>query len=200
MFSYSCVKNEFHTYTLWNEDKSTCMKIVPERGGIVNQFKVNNQDILYRDDESVYDHKAIIRAGIPILFPICGNLDNDTYNVEGRKYSIKNHGFSRDFPWKVEDIWIKEQEASIVISQESNQDTLKVFPFKYKLIYKYTLKSDALEIEATFINSDNVSFDFYAGFHPYFYIPDKEKVNLSILSESVVDTLGDGYIDNSLNF
>lgn len=69
--------------------------IVPERGGIVTEFKVGDKRILYLDEETLEDLEKNVRGGIPILFPQAGSLS------ETSKYPLKQHGFARNMPWEV---------------------------------------------------------------------------------------------------
>jgi len=46
------------------------------------------------------DKTKSIRGGIPILFPICGNL-NVSSSVFGKDYlQLTQHGFARDLQWQ----------------------------------------------------------------------------------------------------
>ena len=57
------------------------LRIVPERGGLVSEWLCNGREVLYFDQERYADPAKSIRGGIPVLFPICGNLPDDCLDV-----------------------------------------------------------------------------------------------------------------------
>ena len=54
------------------------LRIIPERGGLVSGWCCGGREILYFDQGRYADPSKSIRGGIPVLFPICGNLPGDT--------------------------------------------------------------------------------------------------------------------------
>ena len=59
------------------------LRIVPERGGLVTEWCCDGREMLYFDQERYADSSKSIRGGIPVLFPICGNLPGDVLPVNG---------------------------------------------------------------------------------------------------------------------
>ncbi len=158
------------TYVLRDED--SYIKVVPERGGIITEFCVNEAEIFYLNRETLLDREANIRGGIPILFPISGQLHNGEYELNGKTYKMKNHGFARNMPWEVVDI-STEGELSITLRLESNEETRQSYPYDFEVLFKYILKKDTLIIEQQYKNLSNGDMPFYAGFHPYFKTAEK---------------------------
>ena len=74
------------------------LRIIPERGGLVSGWSCGGREILYFDQDRYADPSKSIRGGIPVLFPICGNLPGDVLPVDGVDYPLKQHGFARDLP------------------------------------------------------------------------------------------------------
>ena len=60
----------------------------------------------------------------PVLFPIIGNLKNNTYFYLGKSYQLPRHGFARDMDFEVE----KHSQKEIVFLLKSNEETKKL-PF-----------------------------------------------------------------------
>ena len=56
-------------------DKNNYIKFCPERGGVITNWVSDGNEILYFDKTRFMDKTKSIRGGIPILFPICGNLN-----------------------------------------------------------------------------------------------------------------------------
>ena len=57
----------------------------------------------------------------PFLFPIIGNLKNNTYSYLGKSYQLPRHGFARDMDFEVE----KQSRQEIVFLLKSNSETKK---------------------------------------------------------------------------
>ena len=53
------------------------LRIIPERGGIVSEWRCKGREVVYFDQERYANPANSIRGGIPVLFPICGNLPGD---------------------------------------------------------------------------------------------------------------------------
>jgi len=59
-------------------DKNNYIKFCPERGGVITNWVSDGNEILYFDETRFMDKTKSIRGGIPILFPICGNLNTSS--------------------------------------------------------------------------------------------------------------------------
>jgi galactose mutarotase-like enzyme len=153
---------------LRNNANTSWLKVVPERGGIITSLGLQGKELLFLNEVTLYDKQKNIRGGIPILFPISGQLKNGEYEWNGTTYKMKNHGFARDLPWQIVDMNTGENEASITLKLESNNETLTSFPFRFSLIFKYILREDQLTIQQEYQNLSNEGMPIYAGFHPYF--------------------------------
>lgn len=179
MYNISLKQEEYLTYILEDQQYHSRIEIVPERGGIITQWKLQGQDILYLDKERFKNPQLSVRGGIPILFPICGNLPNNIFYYKNQEYQLKQHGFARDLPWEV----IGKstgKSAKIILSLKSNEQTLEVYPFEFELIFSYELNENKLIIEQSYENKSSEEMPFSAGFHPYFVCLDKTKLMLNI--------------------
>ncbi len=183
-------EQSFAMYQLSNEDDTSWITVCPERGGIIIGYGVDGREYLYLNKETLYDRKKNIRGGIPILFPISGQLENKTYNWDGKSYEMPNHGLARIHPWEVIDTNCDDEKASISILFESSIGTKGTFPFDFEVVFTYTLKQNQLFIHQSYRNLDSKKMPIYPGLHPYF--KSKSKV-LSLNTE--VDTYFD-YNDN----
>ena len=75
-------------------DENNYIKFCPERGGVITNWVSENNEIIYLDEKRFLDKTKSIRGGIPILFPICGNLNNSS-SVFGNGYlQLPQHGFA----------------------------------------------------------------------------------------------------------
>lgn len=174
-------QQQYKTYVLSDETAASQVRVVPERGGIITSWRLNEQEIFYMDTERFSNPALSVRGGIPLLFPICGNLVNDTYTINGKTYQLVQHGFTRNLAWKE-----REQShsngASLTVNLKSNQETRAVYPFDFELNYIYTLQGNNLELRYRHTNLSQEPMPFATGIHPYFYAPDKSKLIFNLPS------------------
>ena len=104
----------------------------------------------------------------PILFPIVGTLKNNTYTIDQKEYQLSRHGFARDMEFQL----IEKTENSAVFSLESNNETLKKYPFEFELQLIYSLEKTSLNIEYIVINKSERKMPFSIGAHPAIALPE----------------------------
>jgi galactose mutarotase-like enzyme len=168
---------QYTTYVL--SDGRSRLEVVPERGGIITQWQVEGRNILYLDHDRFANPELTVRGGIPILFPICGNLPDNTYTYQGQNYTLKQHGFARDLPWQVTD-QSTQNGVCLTLVLTSNEQTLALYPFKFQLTFTYTLQGNTLRIHQHYANHSRDPMPFSAGFHPYFGVTDKTQLRFEI--------------------
>jgi len=186
MFTIATRQEKYTTYVLSNQETGSSLEIVPERGGIVTRWQVRGKDIFYLDAERFADPTLSVRGGIPILFPICGNLPDNTYTYDGQCYTLKQHGFARDLPWEVID-QNTENQGSITLGLTSSDRTRAVYPFDFQLAFTYTLNNNTLSAHQRYTNRSAAPMIFSAGFHPYFQVVDKTQLEFDIPASSFFD-------------
>lgn len=174
-------QQQYQTYILSDETISSKVSVVPERGGIITTWRIGETEIFYLDTERFADPSLSVRGGIPLLFPICGNLSDDTYTLNGQTYQLKQHGFARNLPWEVTDQSV-ENGASVTVSLKSNEQTREVYPFDFELNFIYTLRGNTLELRYRHTNLSREPMPFATGIHPYFMVTDKPQLEFDLPS------------------
>ncbi|MDN3956530.1 aldose epimerase [Sporolactobacillus laevolacticus] len=154
-------------------DEASYVDICPERGGIVTAFYADGEDVLYMNEATLFDTSKNVRGGIPVLFPIAGQLVEKTYEWNGETYQLANHGLARTRPWRVIRQVNDEAHASIKISFHSTEETRLSYPFDFEVVLTYTLENGRLSIDQTVSNLSSDPMPIYPGYHPYFNITDK---------------------------
>ncbi|MFC5470147.1 aldose epimerase [Cohnella suwonensis] len=157
----------FPLYELIERDTDSSVTVCPERGGIVIGCRLRGVETLYLDKDTFLNPEANIRGGIPVLFPIAGQLVNGQYEWEGKTYRMKNHGVARILPWEVVDSGT-DGSAYVTLSLAANAETLAVYPFDFELRFTYRLRNGVLSIEQQYRNRSDKPMPMVAGFHPYF--------------------------------
>lgn len=179
MFAIAQEQQQYTTYVLTDATAQSRLEVVPERGGIITRWQVQGQDLLYLDADRFANPELSVRGGIPILFPICGNLPGNTYTHNGQTYTLKQHGFARDLPWQVADQETQEA-AAITLVLESSDRTRAVYPFDFQLKFTYRLRNNSLELHQTYTNRSAEPMPFSTGLHPYFVVLDKKQLQFHI--------------------
>ena len=98
----------------------------------------------------------------PVLFPIVGTLKNNTYTINNISYHLPRHGFARDMEFNL----VSKTDESAVFSIQSNDKTIKIYPFEFELQIIYTLIDSQLDIKYKVINKTDSKMPFSIGAHP----------------------------------
>jgi galactose mutarotase-like enzyme len=187
VFTITLQEQQYKTYILTDESAGSQIEVVPERGGIITRWRIQEQEIFYLDTERFTHPDLSVRGGNPILFPICGNLPDNTYTHNGQQYTLKQHGFARELPWEVTE-QKTEDKASLTLVLNSNEQTKAVYPFDFQLIFTYELQGNTLAIRQEYKNLSSTPMPFSAGFHPYFLTGgDKNQLEFQIPSQQYQD-------------
>ena len=175
--------NPYPHWVYSNLEFDSLIRIVPERGGLITGWLSEGKELLYFDLERFLDKDKSVRGGIPILFPICGDL-SEGYLIGGKKYFLKQHGFARDLPWS---IGLLKDNLGIRLKLSDNKDSRSYFPFFFTLLMDVCLKEKSLQISVKIYNRGNDSMPFSFGLHPYFQISNLEKIKIDGLPEKCID-------------
>lgn len=85
--------------------------------------KRKNKELLYQPDGRSWSGQDVV------IFPVIAALKNHSYKVDGKSYSLKNHGLIR-----YNDVYLVNQtEEEITLGFDDNEETLKLYPFKFHL-------------------------------------------------------------------
>ena len=103
----------------------------------------------------------------PGLFPLVGNTLDGTYEINGKTYSMKNHGLIRYATLSC----IKENEKEVIMALDSDEETRKQYPFDFHYEVAYTLEGNQLTITYRITNTGTEDMPFTFGLHPGFNCP-----------------------------
>lgn len=118
-------------------------------------------EYLYQGNPEVWARRA------PILFPIIGRLQNNTYLLNGVSYTISNHGFARDMVFSV----VSHSVHSVTFQLKDTPETKKVYPFSFVLTVTYTLEENRLTKSHTIENCSDDTMYYELGAHDGFQAP-----------------------------
>lgn len=136
---------------------------ISSKGAEMKSLKDNktNQEYLWHGDSEYWGRTS------PVLFPIVGNYREKESVFEGKTYSMSQHGFARDMEFTLksqnkEEIWFELKE---------NEETLKKYPFAFRLHLGYRLNGRSVEVFWKVENPNEKKMYFSIGGHPAFNCP-----------------------------
>jgi galactose mutarotase-like enzyme len=103
----------------------------------------------------------------PVLFPIVGALKDNQFKLDGVTYELPRHGFARDLEFKY--THINEQELLFTLTE--TEETLKAYPFEFKLGLRYKIFGASLCCTYEVYNPSEKNLLFSIGGHPAFAAP-----------------------------
>jgi galactose mutarotase-like enzyme len=183
---------EPYPHWLYRDPRSgDSLRIVPERGGLVSGWSCGGREILYLDAERFADPALSVRGGIPVLFPICGNLPGDRLDLPQGSFHLPQHGFARDLPWQLQEL---EAADGVVLVLEDSPESRAKFPFAFRLELELRLEPAALAITVRISHRREEGFPeslgsmpFSFGLHPYLAVVDPAAVRLEGLAPHGLD-------------
>ncbi len=108
----------------------------------------------------------------PVLFPIIGELKDGAYFHNGIRYQLPRHGIVRNNP-KVQ--LSEKTESSLSFVLQYDEDTLLVYPFRFRLTVTYALDNNRIINQFKVENLGNTTLYFSVGGHPAFCCPRQEQ-------------------------
>jgi galactose mutarotase-like enzyme len=154
---------------LGGNDMAICLKnneiqvTINEKGAELASMKMIGDDTEYiwTADKAYWARHA------PILFPIVGKVVNNQYLVEDTYYPMGQHGFARDWDFQV----VYQEEDKVSLTLLWNEESLLIYPYKFKLTVNYTITGNKLRIGYLVENEDDKGLYFSIGAHPGFNCP-----------------------------
>ncbi len=104
----------------------------------------------------------------PVLFPIIGMLKDGKTLIDGTEYRIPKHGMVRN---NASMELVQRSENHITFRLCWNEETLKVYPYKFEFLITYRLRNEHVIVYHEVVNQDDKPIYFHLGGHPAFRVP-----------------------------
>lgn len=129
----------------------------------------------------------------PILFPIVGALQNNECRIDGKTYTMTQHGFARHNEFSTHQL----SDTCVEFELTPNDDILKQYPYLFDLKVIYTLTDNQLSCRCLVKNTDHQTIYFQIGGHPAFACPfnKEESSNDYYIEFEEFETLNQKIID-----
>ncbi len=161
------LKNDNGIHTIF-KDKNNLINFCPSRGGIITNWVINDYQILYFDQKRFLDKTKSIRGGVPILFPICGNLERKSFFGDNF-LDLMQHGFAREQEWN---FGFNQSKNTLCLTLNDNEETRKYYPYFFQIKIEITFSIATLIFNIEIFNKSNTIMPVNFGLHPYFNISD----------------------------
>jgi galactose mutarotase-like enzyme len=119
------------------------------------------RDLLWDGDPAVWAGRA------PLLFPTVGNLAAGSYRLGSKIYHLPRHGFARTRSFEL----VTATAASATFRLKADEDTLRVYPFRFELDVSFVIDGPSLLVTMTARNVGDVGMPASFGYHPAFRWP-----------------------------
>ncbi len=128
------------------------------------QTKKDGHEYLWQGDKKYWAGQAYN------LFPVIGRMYKGQYDYRGKTYDMPLHGFIRKNLLTAE----KEGEKRVSFTYTENEETLRLYPFKFLYKVTFTLSGNQLSVATSVKNTDGKTIHFGVGGHPGFFVPMEE--------------------------
>lgn len=162
------------------------LRVVPERGGLVTGWRCDGRELLYLDLERFLDPAQSVRGGVPVLFPICGGLPNNTLPLPQGNFNLGQHGFARQMPWQLSAL---DDGQGIALELNDDPTSRAAYPFAFLLRMELRLDAGALGIRTTVHNRSADPMPFSFGLHPYFNLTNLNSARFEGLPDQCLNHL-----------
>lgn len=122
--------------------------------------KSDGTEYVWQGDPAIWARHA------PLLFPVIGRLKDKEYTLDGKTYSITQHGFGRDLPFEGKQI----DAACAEFTLTQNDYTKKMYPYDFTLTVRYTLTGNRLKKEHIVHNPNDIPLYYEVGGHDAYNI------------------------------
>ena len=134
---------------------------VNELGAELKSLTCDGKEYIWSSDPKFWKRSA------PFLFPIVGSMKGHKTIINGKEYTLTQHGFLRD---QVFDVVLVE-DSKIVFEKKYSEETLMKYPFKYKAKVTYEIIDESLKTSVEITNLGEEEMPFNIGGHPAFNCP-----------------------------
>ena len=134
---------------------------VSEYGAEMVSLQLDGFEYLYTPNPDYFNRVS------PVLFPITGRFMDGYYFHNDQKYEIPLNGIAMEKNFNIEKVNDQQIKCTLV----ADEDTLKAYPFDFKLVVEYTLSDSEVLIDFTVTNNSDETMPYSVGNHTTFKWP-----------------------------
>ena len=131
-------------------------------GAEIQSIRSNcGKEYIWQGDPAYWNKHA------PVLFPICGGLNDGYYTLDGKRYDLTKHGFTRTAEFAI----AAQTAESVEFLLCDNEETYKSYPFHFEFRVYYKLERNTLKVEFITKNLSEREMYFACGSHEGYNLP-----------------------------
>ncbi len=143
------------------QNSSATAKVALQGAHLFEYQRVGQEAILWLSEISDFEQGRAIRGGVPLCWPWFGFSEDKT---------LPQHGFARTTMWEfVGANEIDESETTLLFRLTNNEQTLKIWNYKFLLELQITISKE-LKMELKTTNLDERAFKISQALHTYFSV------------------------------
>ena len=153
------------------------------QGAHVTSYRgADHVERLFTSSQSHFVAGKAIRGGIPLCFPQFSN-----------RGPLAAHGFFRTADWQVAST-NTDASCAVVLSFQSSEATMKVWPHEFAATCSVTLGPDSLAVEVAIQNKSSSAVSLTGALHSYFRVGAIERTNVVLNAVDYEDNLASGSV------
>lgn len=154
---------------------------------------IDQQPWIWLSPEAEYKQGQSLRGGIPICWPWFGvankNPQDLAQQIQPDPNSASSHGFARAIDWDLMDIQESAHNVVLTLQLSYSPETLKVWPFEFKLRCTFTL-GRTLKVDLETENQSQSTMKISQALHTYFPCKAIDNVRIhNTASKTITDAL-----------
>ena len=149
----------------------------------VNSHGAELVSIIKKDtnEEYLWQKKRYWKRSSPVLFPFVGNVTENFYSVDGKKYAMGQHGFARDMDFTL----LAKLPDEVWLGLDWDSETLEKYPYKFNLKIGYKISGS--EVMCMWrVSTESEEMHFMIGAHPAFNCPPRKVEDPVLNSEEEI--------------
>lgn len=166
---------------------------IKERGAELSSVMRGGREYIWQGLEAFWKKQC------PIMFPVCGRLNDKKYVYDGKTYFMENHGFAQTKEFSAEKI----SDTEAVFTLKEDEETLAQYPFPFVFRVRFSLEADTLTIRNEVFNPAKTPMYFNFGSHEAYSVDGKftdwsvvfeKKEDLFLKEQPILGYLGKGSV------
>lgn len=142
-----------------------CTAQIQRKGAEIASFRApDGREVIWQGDPNVWMSHS------PILFPVCGSPKDDAVIIDGVRYPMFKHGFSRMPEYTV----ARQGDDFVDLVLLPSDKTRTMYPFDFVFHVIYTLQDKGFTTTFLVENHSDTVMPFCVGGHPAFILPMEE--------------------------
>ncbi|MBT2186311.1 aldose 1-epimerase family protein [Sphingobium nicotianae] len=117
--------------------------------------------LLHDGDPAIWVGRA------PLLFPIVGGLRDDSYRLDGLRYSMARHGVARRQSFDL----VAQEPDRALFRLTDNEATRVAYPFAFQFDAEFSIDGASLTMTLSATNAGEADMPVSMGYHPAFAWP-----------------------------